>query len=107
MKKLLILLMALSLSATANAAGLAVKTKVLWVGQFANDNSFYFAAEDYDPTCSYTSISGHYRVEGRNSMGIYAMLLAAASKGKFVSFSIAGCHANGRALIDEMYYHAN
>jgi len=95
------------LSSLAYGANLSTKTRVVWVGQFTYDSLFYFAAEDKDPGCSSTATSGHYIVSGTNAKGIYAMLLAAASSGKPISFSIAGCNPRGIAQVSEMYYHAN
>jgi hypothetical protein len=106
-KNILLAVGLLIMSVVSNAAGLNVKTNVLWVGQYSNDESFYFGAEEKDTTCGYTETYGHYKVEGTNAKGIYSMLLAAASSGKSVSFSISGCASNERALIREMYYHAD
>ena len=107
MKNLICSILAIFLFSSAHAASLNTKTKVLWVGQYVSNEAFYFAAEDKDPTCSHTATSGHYRVEGSNAKSIYSMLLAAASSGKSISFSISGCLENGRALVNEMYYWAN
>lgn len=108
MFKKLLFLVIIIYSSSLYAAGLHVKTKVDWVGQFDSGTGFYFGAEHKDQKCQVSREFGHYFVDGVNAKGIYSMLLAAVSSGKYVSFNIyPDCANSGKhARVIEMYYHS-
>lgn len=92
--------------ATNGSAGLAVWTKVIWVGQYSDNTSgFYFQADLQDQTCSATATMGHYYVTGANPKGVLVLLTTAATTGQMVSFSINGCTGN-RANVTEVWLKA-